>query len=88
MARLGGAGRVARLLPVVSRRGWRDGVQGGSTLWLALGAASTAWRIIRWLNGRDRSEHLLTETLQPGDALLISDGGEPVIVRGATPPRA
>lgn len=73
--------QLERSLPILLRRGWRDGVQDGNRLWLGLGALAAAVRVVRWLNARDRSEHLLTETLLPGDALLISDGGEPVVVR-------
>ena len=62
------------------RRGWHDGVQGGSTLWLGLGGIALAVRAIRWFIDRD-TDVVITERLGPGEALLITDGAEPRVVR-------
>ncbi len=78
----GRSGRIERGVSKGLRRGWHDGVQGGSTLWLALGGIALTLRAIRWIVSRD-GEVVITERLGPGEALLITDGAEPRVVRVA-----
>jgi hypothetical protein len=60
---------LERAVRVGIRRGLRDGLVGGSRLWLALGAAAVGVRVVQLATAR--KPVVVTERLAPGEAILV-----------------
>lgn len=59
--------RLNRLLRRATKKGLSEGLLGGSTLWTIVGAAALLVRLAR----RPRKTVVLTERLEPGEALEV-----------------
>lgn len=54
------------------KRGMRDGLGGGSSVWLVLGAAALSVRLLQRL-ARPGKDSVVTEELRPGETLIITN---------------
>lgn len=67
------AGKVVDLAVANAlKRGMRDGLGGGSSVWLVLGAAALSVRLLQRL-ARPGKDSIVTEELRPGETLIITN---------------
>ena len=64
------------LVRLLLRSGFRRGVLGGSRPWLIGFGIAGAVRLIQKINERE-SDVVFSETLEPGETLVIAHGREP-----------
>lgn len=67
------AGKVVDLaVGAALKRGMRDGLGGGSSVWLVLGAGALSVRLLQRL-ARPGKDSIVTEELRPGETLIITN---------------
>lgn len=66
---------LERAVRFALQRGLRQGLLGGSRVWMGLGTAAVAVRVLQRL-GRSRTESVC-EQLHPGETLVITNIAEP-----------
>jgi len=67
---------LERAVRTALRRGIKDGLVGGSRVWLALGAAAVGYRLWHRAAGWV-SPTVIREELAPGQTLVVAHLGEP-----------
>jgi hypothetical protein len=67
---------VNALVRTMLRKGFRQGLLGGSRFWLVVGGVAGAIRLIQRSNERE-NQIVFSEELKPGESFVIAHGLEP-----------